>query len=84
MPSNKNRSRLTLYKKGTLPGVEMCRGSLPHHLRDRPICEVERGLERGWLIRTSTSFALLTLTGTMQTLPLHKLAAAAEKANITL
>jgi len=78
-----NRNRLHLHPLGALPMLEMLRRGLPHHLRERPVCEIERGADRGWLIRThADTWALLTPGGSIQSLPQHKIAPALEAAGI--
>jgi hypothetical protein len=64
--------------------LEAIRDGLPHHLRDRPICEIERGDgDRGWLIKMhSGAFAMLTTVATLRTLPQHKITPALREAGI--
>lgn len=78
-----NRNRIAAHPLGALPMYEMLRRNLPHHLRDRPVCEIERGTDRGWLIRThSGAWAMLTPVGSIQTLPQHKIGPALATAGI--
>ncbi len=79
-----NRARLTLTPLDSDAALRLCRTALPHHLRDKPICQIERGADRGWLIRTRAGlWALLLPGGAAQTLPQHKISSALDAAGIS-
>lgn len=78
-----NRARIHLTPLDSDPVLRMIRTTLPHHLRDRPICQIERGADRGWLIRTNVGlWAMLLAGGVIQTVPQHKIRPALEAAGI--